>query len=106
MGMAFPLSFMLVFAAAVVLSIAYLASLGIGSRPRARQKLWLIVMVVVALLTVGPLLFFAIGAVDAMATGTSPAIALGLFAVAAVILVLTYFSFRRERSSEGPDRHT
>lgn len=104
MGMALPLSLLLVAVAALVLALAYVASWGMGSRPEARRKLWLSVMVVTTVLSVGPLLFFAAGAVDEMTRGASPVKPLGLFAVVVVILVLTYVRFRRERSPAPPDQ--
>ncbi len=103
MGMALPIAFLLVAVAALVLAIAYVASWGMSSRPGPHRKLWLTVMVVTTVLSLGPLLFFAAGAVDAMTSGASPAMPLGLFAAAAVILILTYVRFRRERSS-APDQ--
>ena len=105
MGMALPIAFFLVAVAALVLAIAYVASWGMNSRPEVRRKLWRIVMVVTTVLSLGPLVFFAAGAVDAMTSGASPAMPLGLFAAVAVILILAYVRFRRERSSVAPSQH-
>jgi len=99
MGMAFPLAFLLIAVAALALVFAYLVSWGMGSRPDTRRRLWLVVMLVVLALSLGPLLFFGIGAVEEMSRGESPAKPLGLFALVVGLLAVTYVRFRRERAS-------
>lgn len=99
MGMALPLAFLLVAAAALLLAFAYVASWGMGSKPGARRRLWRIVMVVTWVLSLGPLLLSAASAVDEMVSGANPAVPLGVFVAVAVIPVLAYFKFRYERRS-------